>query len=214
MTHRILILVEGQTESDFVARVLSPWLSPRGIYPIPTIVETKRLPSGLRFKGGDVTLDRLTRDATRLLGDTDARLVTTLVDYYGIRLADDDPLSGKPPDALTAHLQKRINHPRFLPYVQVYDFEALLFADPATCCSLLGRPQLATQLQQIAASAGGPEHINDRPETCPSQRLRSVFSDYNKRLDGVRILERVGIPAVRSRCPRFDVWLTRLVYRL
>ena len=53
---QVAILVEGQTEEQFVDRVLQPYLNPdgdpAGFWLQPIIVTTSRTPAGLKFRGG------------------------------------------------------------------------------------------------------------------------------------------------------------------
>lgn len=49
---RAHVLVEGQTEETFIRDVLGPHLVGLGIYLTPVLVATKRVKSGLKFKGG------------------------------------------------------------------------------------------------------------------------------------------------------------------
>ncbi len=86
---KVLILVEGQTEERFVKDVLQPYLWDGGVHPEPKIVTTKRVKRGAHFKGGITNFKKVEDDLRRFLGDTDAALVTTMFDYYG--LPDDFP---------------------------------------------------------------------------------------------------------------------------
>ena len=81
---RILILVEGQTEETFVRDLLMPHLAQFGIYPTPVLVETKRDETGLKYKGGVSNYRKIKRDVMRLLHDTNAVAVTTMLDFYGL----------------------------------------------------------------------------------------------------------------------------------
>jgi hypothetical protein len=79
------------------------------------------------------------RDLQRLLADTGAERITTMLDYYG--LPDDFPgLANRPSgncyqrvEHVERAFQGDIAHPRFLPYLALHEFEALLFTDPARC---------------------------------------------------------------------------------
>ena len=98
---RLLILVEGQTEERFVAGVLRDHLIARSVYPTPTILTTKLVKVGPRFKGGATSWSQIKRDVIRLLGDSHAAGITTLLDYYALPndvpgMAD-RPKSGSPP---------------------------------------------------------------------------------------------------------------------
>ena len=46
--------------------------------------------------------------------------------------------------------------------------------------------------------------------TCPSARLKALFPDYKKRVDGPTIASAIGLETIRRNCPHFDRWLTFL----
>ena len=81
---RVLILVEGQTEERFIKSILQPHLSAFGVHVEPKIVTTKRVKSGPDFKGGITNFGKVENDIRLLLGDTNAALITTMLDYYGL----------------------------------------------------------------------------------------------------------------------------------
>ena len=65
-------------------RVLRSHLDPMGVFVArPSLLRTKELPEGKPYKGGVTTYRQMSRDARRLLADTNAH-VTTLIDYYGL----------------------------------------------------------------------------------------------------------------------------------
>ncbi|MEH1786283.1 DUF4276 family protein [Nostoc sp.] len=57
-----------------------------------------------------------------------------------------------------------------------------------------------------------PELINDGQQTAPSKRIIARFPDYGraKSAFGPQLAERIGIEVIRSRCPHFNTWLSRL----
>jgi len=67
------------------------------------------------------------------------------------------------------------------------------------------------QLRQQASSFENPELIDDGPETAPSKRLLVAFGKrYKKVTFGSLITGKIGIPALREKCPHFNDWITRL----
>jgi hypothetical protein len=68
------------------------------------------------------------------------------------------------------------------------------------------------QLKAIADLVQCIEHINDGKETSPSKRIIEVLPEYEGRKStaGPDIVEYVGLPTIRSKCPHFDGWLTTL----
>ena len=63
----------------------------------------------------------------------------------------------------------------------------------------------------IVAECGSPERINNHPETSPSNRLLAwTDGPYSKASRGIVIAGKIGIEKMRSQCPNFDAWLSRL----
>lgn len=212
---RCLILVEGQTEERFVKDVLCPELQTKGLYLMPTILTTKIVKNGRNFKGGVTNYDKLAADLRKLLRDSSA-LITTLIDYYGLP-ADTPGMSGRP----IASARERVMHvensihqnlgspPHFIPFLALHEFEALLFTDHEITAAVIPAREKAPEL--LAASGGlEPEDINEHPDTAPSKRLMQVFPSFKKTLHGPTAAKRIGLAAIRARCPHFDNWISQL----
>lgn len=97
-----------------------------------------------------------------------------------------------------------------MPYVQVHEFEALVFADPAAVGRAVSAPGVETGMRCILEECGGPEQIDDGYETCPSRRLTALYPPWDKTLHGPRVADAIGLPRLRAACPGFDAWLGRL----
>jgi hypothetical protein len=146
---------------------------------------------------------------------------TTMIDLYGIH-GDFPQLSQA--ESLRRSVRERvafleecfandIGDHRFIPYIQLHEFEALLFVDPTAFRSYYQNcEQQITRLQAIADGYQSPEEINDGPSTAPSKRVIEHFPDYAgaKPTAGPQIVEHIGLQAIRHKCPHFDEWLTRL----
>lgn len=214
---KVLILVEGQTEERFVKDVLQPYLWGVSVHPEPKIATTKRVKLGAHFKGGITDFKKVEDDLRRLLGDTDAALITTMLDYYG--LPDDFPgkltLQGRNSreraQELEAALESHFNvGTRFLAYFMIHEFEALLFSDPPVLASVMNDPSSRSHLQAIRNGFQTPEEINDDPRTTPSARVLKLFPGYRKRLHGPLTTGRIGLDAMRRECTHFNQWVSRL----
>jgi len=215
--HRVLILVEGQTEERFVKSILQPNLSAFDVHVEPKIVTTKRVKSGPDFRGGVTSFGKVEYDIRLLLRDTNAALITTMLDYYG--LPNDFPaqrqLRGNNSHDKAKELEIALeNHfqaaPRFLAYLMVHEFEALLFSAPNVLAQVMNDPSAGTHLQRIRASFPTPEHINDDPVTKPSARVLSRFPGYQKVLHGPNTLNRIGLATIRRECGHFNEWVAKL----
>lgn len=214
---KVLILVEGQTEERFVKDVLQPHLWTCDVHPEPKIVTTKRVKIGPQFKGGVSTFRKVESDIKRLLGDTDAALVTTMIDFYG--LPKDFPgsenlqgrISKERALELEATLERHLDRgPKFSAYLMIHEFEALLFSSPAALAQVMNMPSFQSRVQSIRDQFQTPEDIDDDPATTPSARVLNLFPGYRKRLHGSLTTGRIGLDAIRRECPHFDEWVSKL----
>lgn len=216
---RVRALVEGHTEQAFVTQVLAPHLTNVGIHAFATLFGKPG-----RFTGGIRSYSAARRDIIAALKQDVNAYSTTMVDFYG--LPGDWP--GREEAKSMAHVEigpfmeaqisediARTMGPsfrsgRFIPYVQMYEFEALLFADTSVLAKTLQRPDLEKRFDKIVASCGSPEEIDDDPKTAPSKRISSLAPNFNKVLHGSTAAGLMGIDTIRSKCPRFSQWLERL----
>jgi hypothetical protein len=214
---RVLVLVEGQTEERFVKDVLQPYLWDRNVHLEPKILTTKRVKRGPDFKGGVTDFAKFERDLKRLLGDTNAGMITTMLDYYG--LPDDfpgkDTVVMQPRRERSRYLENALEErvaggQRFKAYFMTYEFEAFLFVAPAVFARAMNKPNALEAIQEIREAFSTPEDINDGKETHPSKRVKDLFPKYRKGLHGPMVTGRIGLNALRSQCPHFDQWLTRI----
>lgn len=101
-----------------------------------------------------------------------------------------------------------------LPYVQLHEFEGLLFTNPADFewAEDGWNDDVKAQLMAVALAFPNPEDINDSPETAPSKRILNIFPDgtYSKPEHGPLIAEATGIAAIRAKCPAFNGWIGKL----
>ncbi|MCU0686613.1 MAG: DUF4276 family protein [Polyangiaceae bacterium] len=217
---KVLVLVEGQTEETFVRDVLAPYLL-EGFSKsvVPKILVTKRAKSGAQFKGGVSSYYRVKGDLDRLLGDSSAATVTTMLDYYALP-ADFPGRAGLPAgadpyqkvQALEAAFRADVVNARFLPYFSLHEFEALLFVDPASASRVYGDERRIVQALEGVRDRfdGKPELIDGHPSTAPSKRIEGAFPSYQKPLHGPLAAAAAGLAKLRAACPHFDAWVTAL----
>ena len=211
--NRVLISVEGQTEETFVREVMTPYLWEYSVDPTPVLVSTKVVKSGHKFRGGLVSYSQAKREILHLMGDTGAVAVTTMYDLYG--LPQDFPGYAVIPrgDCYTkvTHLERTfgqdIDHRRFRPYLQLHEFEALMFVDPPRTAAQFPAIDRLDALRDIKAAFNSPEEIDDNPNTAPSKRLLELFPGYQKALHGPLATIEVGLRQIREECPHFNQWL-------
>lgn len=212
---KVLVLVEGQTEERFVKDILIPALAGREVHVIPTIISTKVVKSGADYKGGVTSYAQVKKEVQNLLKDTNASVVTTMIDFYG--LPADFPTWNTQAEcysnveAAEEAFRLDIGDRRFIPYFQLHEFEGLLFSAPAEIASALGLSQAQTRtLESVRASFQSPEEINHGPATHPARRLLDLNPAYSKVPYGTLIAGRAGLVQIRENCPHFNQWLERL----
>lgn len=214
----INILVEGQTEEVFVRDVLAPYLLQKEIYPTTKLATTKRVKSGADFKGGITSYDRVKLDLSKLLHDKNAQLITTMIDYYG--LPDNFPEYAKQPSGsvyekvefLEQAISDEIGSHRFLPYLSIHEFEALLFVSTVDIAEAFPESNKQFKLDAIKDRYDNPEFINlDSP---PAKRLTKLYPQYQKTFHSPLIASQIGMNDIRAQCPHFDQWLNHIEDRL
>ena len=225
----IHVLCEGQTEQGFVEKVLRPYLQDNGIKGVNGILITTNKKKNAR--GGLLSYNHALTDLrilqrTKIDGDFERHIFTTMFDFYA--LPDDFPGFEKiktirDPYLKVSNLEKdfadEINDNRFIPYIQLHEFEALLFCGIEYIAELYpGCEKRCKQLTQALQNVGNPELINNSPHTAPSKRIiKAIEGDnkthynYNKPKTGRFVTEKIGIDELRSKCKHFDEWIEKLI---
>ncbi len=197
---RLAIVVEGETEEAFVNNVLASHLRAREVEPYPILL------------GGNVTVDRLAAEMSKLYWSFDH--VTSLVDFYGFKGKGDlprDDLEQRISATIDRGMSRSWEQSRAFPYVQQYEFEGLLFSDVVAFETVLNVPEGPVgALQSIRSRFPTPEDINDSPNTAPSKRIEDIIPGYRKVAFGSLVAGEIGLDVIRSECPRFNAWVTRL----
>ena len=221
MAVRLHFIVEGQTEETFVNQTLGPHLGNLSIWVKARCVMTSRR-HGVKHRGGIVSYTQAKNDINAWMMEDqneDARF-TTMFDLYGLP-ADfpsyEDAVKARNPydrvRALEHALKEDIPDPRFIPYLQLYEFETLLFSDPQKLDSqFYDRSGEIGNLVEMASGFESPEHINDGIDTAPSKRITDAIPEYGKMKAsaGPIVAEKLGLPALRSKCEHFGEWIGKL----
>lgn len=99
---------------------------------------------------------------------------------------------------------------RFIPYVAMHEFEALLFSDCATLGRSIDREDIVSKLERIRRDFVNPEAIDNSPEGAPSRRIMGLVTEYNKPIYGNIAAMEIGVETMRRECPHFARWLDAL----
>lgn len=213
---RIIIICEGPTEIEFCKDVLSPHFFSKEI-----IIQT---PLIKKSGGGIVPWANLKKQIENHLKQDKEAVVTMLIDYYGIKDSFDFPewVESKKivnKDSRMDFLEKSMLEDidenfwhRFIPYIQLHEFEGLLFNDISVFTTHIPQSDFTnkTELSQTIEQNPNPEHINDTPNNAPSYRLKRLIKGYNKIVYGTILAAEIGLTKIRTKCPRFHNWISLL----
>jgi hypothetical protein len=204
----LTVLCEGPTEQRFVAQVLGPHLRTLRVFPKGQLMTPG---------GGVVKFQPLREVISRVLDQGKDHFVTTMLDLYALP-ADypaHTPRAGEAGSQramrIETAMRQKVNNQRFVPYIQVHEFEALLFTDLEAVASHFpdeDTQAIAAQLRRHAKVP--PEDVDDGKETAPSKRILKVVAGYSKQVDGPAIVGRIGLDPIRRACPHFAGWIERL----
>jgi len=221
MSARLHFIVEGQTEETFVNRVLVPHLADRSIWGRVRCVMTSRK-RGLKHRGGVSTYVRAKKDILLWMKEDqnpDA-FFTTMFDLYCLPtdFPGYDQVRGlrSPYDrvaGLEQALCQDINDRRFVPHIQLHEFETLLLADPQKLdWEYLEHEGPIQNLVDMVSDFASPELIDDGQETAPSKRIIREIPEYEgmKASAGPLVAEKIGLITLRGKCRHFGEWLARL----
>ncbi len=228
MRYNILhILCEGQTEERFVKEVLSPYLQQFNIYPKPILLLTSKKKNA---RGGMLSYAQAKRDLTILQkqfrdNNSEHHMFTTMFDYYA--LPDDFP--GVEESIEIQDVRSRISfledkfaedmgRGAFIPYIQLHEFEALLFVD---IIKLQTEYPISSErirvLKEETDIYGDPEMINNSPQTAPSKRIIKALEpnyNYNKVQSGAAVTSAIGIDSILNNCNHFNEWIEAIKNQL
>jgi hypothetical protein len=216
----VIVFAEGQTEEQFIKRVVAPALRHLSVFVKPQLLTTSR-----DSRGGDISLDRLKFNARNTLRQHPRAFLTTLLDLYGLKtdfpafeqaMQQQDVylrcnmLQAALHTAIVDYVECRPE--RFIAHIQPYEFEGLLFSDVTALANT--EPQwlrYLPQLQQVRLDFPTPEHINGSYATKPSKRLDDILTpNYHKTRHGPLAAERVTLAGIERECVHFAAWLEKL----
>lgn len=221
---RILIYVEGSTEEDYVTAILAPHLYVLGYTQVAPLKLGKQRERDRR--GGIRPWPEARTNILDILRGDSEVIVSTMVDYYGMPQNGPGAWPGRAgaaaqlsyPNGIEESLLADVadgmgdnfNPRRFIPYVMMQEFEAMLFSDCAEFARGIGRLDLAPTFQEIRDQFDTPENIDDSPDTAPSKRIETLVYRYRKPVLGIQAATAIGLPAIRAECSHFRGWLEHL----
>jgi len=217
---RLIIIVEGQTEKEFVNVILRPYFSTKGIFDISVFT--------IKQSGGG--LSKYNHIKTNILNCIyqSNTVITTLIDFYGLpgnfpnfggvanidnKLHKVEFLEKSMKEELENSQKNKFDN--FLPYIQLHEFEALVFSSKESILNNFESNKIdMLEIEKIFREFDNPEEINNSVNTAPSKRLLKHKEGYDKVVDGVRIIEQAGLNKVLEKCPRFAAWLNKVILKV
>jgi len=213
---RVIIICEGETEKEFCAKILVPYFAAKNIYIQSPLIK--------KSMGGIVKWSELQRQILLHLKGDPTAIVTTFIDYYGLYSKYSFPNWEKAEaqqdknlrmdtleEGMLLNIEDAYRH-RYIPYMQLHEFEGLLFNDITIFHHVIPEEELVglNELESTFADYENPEMINNARETSPSHRLERIIRGYNKIVYGSILAEAIGLERMRAKSPRFNNWLHKI----
>ncbi len=219
------IIVEGSSEETFVNDIMVSHFGALNIF-----VSARKIRTGWDSvnskpaKGGLLKYVKFKNDVLRWIESDKGRantFYTSFIDLYAFPKDAESPYTAEIRNisdhyqritALEAAIAQNINHPHFIPYVQLHEFEAFLLVDPDRLVTMY--PDEQQSINKLKKDIGNikPEEINENKRTAPSKRIIKYLHDYEgqKAQVGPLVAGDIGLTMLRSRCPHFNEWITKL----
>lgn len=140
----IHVLCEGQTEQGFVEEVLKPYLIEQGVSSVKSVLVTTNKKKNAR--GGLVAYQHAFDDLSILMksnrdGEYEKHVFTTMFDLYALPndfpgYSEANSIGDRYERVLSFEkaFSKAVASERFIPYIQLHEYEALVFVVWIICC--------------------------------------------------------------------------------
>lgn len=217
------ILCEGPTEDQFVSDVLSDYLQSFSI-----ICKHQKLLTNKQKKctGGISSYAQVKRDLTLMFkqfrdNENEEHWFTTMFDLY--KLPNDFPCYATNITDIYVKIQHietafydDINNSHFIPYIQLHEYEALVFAGLDYLKDEYPNSERMKKIVEQLKSLLQSKHNN--PELINTQKSPSKYiidsldglHKYNKPKSGSAIAAKVGILKLKEQCRHFREWIEKL----
>lgn len=222
---KVFVVTEGQSETNFVNRVMAPYFAGRCILIPNTVVTKVDGRAGKIYKGGVANYAQMRNTLLKTLACATKgkdSYVTTMFDFYrlpvdvpGVADAEKIKDTYEKVRFIENEVGKAEEYSRkfFFPYIELHEFEAMLFTDITKLGEAYFEEDI-TALKECAKLQMNPELINDGAETAPSKRILNCISCFDKANVGVDVLERIGIENISGKCRHFAEWIKRIEERV
>lgn len=219
------IIVEGSSEETFVNDVLVKYFATQNIFVYARKIRTgwdrmNNKPS----KGGLLKYNKFRNDVLRWIqSDRNQPNVwySSMIDLYAFPQDEESPYTVNIRNiadpyqkiaALELAIRTNIDHPNFIPYVQLHEFEAFLMVDIDKLLVMYPDHQAGVRRLKNDIGSLNPEEINESAQTAPSKRIIKFIPDYEgqKAQVGPLVAEDIGMDLLRTKCAHFNNWITQI----
>ena len=222
---RINVVAEGQSEMYFVKQTLNTYFAGNRILDARCVLTSTDRRSNYEHRGGLSGYQKAKNDIIRWAKSDQTAYVTTMFDFF--QLPDDFPGFAEAM-SFTDH-EKSVNilehwlyrdicaalpgitDRRFIPYIQLHEFEALLYTDLTVLKEdyLNDKDRKAIDALRNNTQGIPPEKVNHGIESAPSKRLLKAIQ-YKKGSAPSQWLQQITIDRIRAACPHFSSWINTL----
>lgn len=217
---RLHIVSEGPTERLFAEKVLSEYYAPSNIIiDSRSILTSKDKKTNYEHRGGIRKYSQIKKDIELWFkqdNHPECRF-TTMIDFYALPTDfpgydQAQPITDpyKKIEFLEQSFEQDISNSMFIPYIQLHEFETLIFSDPQKLeIEYLDNEEGIQRLFEVKKEFINPELINDYHETCPSRRIKKEISEYSKTL-AWKVCREIGIERMKQECKHFNEWIAKI----
>lgn len=223
----IYIIVEGQSEEKFIKEILTPYFANKNIFLYAERVITGKDNFGKSCKGGGSSYLSYKNHLDKRIKEFDSQknyYFSTMIDFYALpkdfpKLEESQNIQGRYEQI--AFLEKAfkddIGFDNFIPYIQLHEFETLLFCDTnaiVECFFDMNTKKLFNTIQEDIKNYDNIEMINSSTHNAPSKRLdRYTDGVYcgSKVSSSFSILKNIDIEVIKQKCSHFNSWLEEIV---
>lgn len=223
----LYIIVEGQTEEKFVKEILTPYFATQNIFISVERVITGKDRLGKACKGGGNSYRLWKNHIEKRIKQYSRQnnyYFSTMVDLYA--LPSDFPQVNEAKryysdkymyvSVLEEAFYNDIGKTNFLPYIQLHEFETMLFCNVDAIVDEffdLEDNRLQDTILNDISSYDNIELINDSQDTAPSKRLDKYTNGAyceRKTTASINILKRIEILEIKNSCKHFNQWLDKI----
>lgn len=207
---RVNLLVEGKSEQTFIMDLLYHAFINKGIH-----LSTQNAGGLIKYSEFKKQLQIWIKSA-----EAEGVYFSTMIDFYGLgRIKDGFPgyeqakLLQDPYQRIRAvedAFAADINYQKFIPYIQLHEFETLLFSDIDSMKDYVEDASLVDRIKLSVNDMLHPELINDGVLTAPSKRILAQIPNYDKPVAGTIVAMKIGLQKIRAACPHFNEWIEKL----